>query len=117
LFDGILSDEAVAKEQQSIEQLISQNGDFEKVEAWGRRRLAYEINRKKAGIYFLFKYQSDGELPVKLERLFKLNPNILRYLTVLRDLRTENNIRPVGPVIDDTSDMSSDNNDKEKGAE
>jgi small subunit ribosomal protein S6 len=115
LFDGTLADDTIAKEQQAIEQFFGQNAETENVEAWGRRRLAYEINRKKTGVYFLFKYKAEGDVPVKFEKAFKLNSNILRYLTVVRDPRNEGRIRPSGISMDDTQDMVADDDNKERG--
>jgi len=85
VFDGTLSDDVIAKEQQQVEKLLNQSAEIEQVRSWGRRRLAYAIKRKRSGVYCLFLYQGEGDVPVKLERMFKLNQNVLRYLTVCRD--------------------------------
>ncbi|MBD3322556.1 MAG: 30S ribosomal protein S6 [Chitinivibrionales bacterium] len=85
VFDGTLSSEAVSQEQKKVEDLIRQQGNFEKTDAWGNRRLAYEINRKKSGYYCLFYFDSDRSISGHLDRAFKLNPAILRHLTLVRD--------------------------------
>jgi len=102
LFDGTLSDEAVAKEQQAIEQLLTQDSELEKVEPWGRRTLAYEIRKKKTGVYFLFKYRSEGDVPARLDKRLKLNQNVLRFLTLRRDPRFEDKIIPVEPALQES---------------
>jgi small subunit ribosomal protein S6 len=118
LFDGTLGDDAIAREQQAVEQFFKKNAEIENVEAWGRRRLAYEIRRKKTGVYFLFKYKSEGDVTVKFEHEFKLNQNILRYLTVVRDPRNEGRIRPSDPaaiILDDAQEIDSDIDNNGKG--
>jgi small subunit ribosomal protein S6 len=82
VYDGTLSDEVVSKEQQQVEQLLKKSATLEKVNTWGKRKLAYEIGKRRTGVYILFEYKAEGDVPVQLERLFKLNQNVLRYLTV-----------------------------------
>ena len=52
----------------------------------GRRRLAYPIQKFEDGIYIRFLYDSESEVPRELERRFRLSDNVLRHLTVRRDV-------------------------------
>jgi len=55
-------------------------------EAWGLRKLAYPIQKKSTGFYFLIEFSSDSSTIVKdLETAFKRDERVLRYLTVLMD--------------------------------
>ncbi len=58
-------------------------GEVLEVQRWGKRRLAYEINRRRDGIYTLFLYQGPGPVVKEVERRMKLDEQVMRVLTVL----------------------------------
>ena len=58
-------------------------GELIEVQRWGKRRLAYEIERKRDGIYTLVLYQGPGTLVKEIERRLRLNEQVMRVLTVL----------------------------------
>lgn len=58
-------------------------GEVLEVQRWGKRRLSYEINRKRDGIYTLMLYQGPGALVKEIERRLRLNEQVMRVLTVL----------------------------------
>jgi small subunit ribosomal protein S6 len=72
--------EEVKKAGQWIQDL---GGEVLEVQRWGKRRLAYEINRRRDGIYTLVLYQGPGAIVKELERRLGLNESVLRSLTVL----------------------------------
>jgi small subunit ribosomal protein S6 len=84
VYDGTLPEETINKERESVEGFLRENADFEKTDQWGRRDLAYEINKKRVGNYCLFLYTSEGAVPGQLEKTLKLNENVLRYLSIRR---------------------------------
>ncbi len=55
------------------------------VDRWGRRRLAYAIRKKTAGFYVQLLHKSPTDIVPKLEQAFKLDEDIIRYLTVVVD--------------------------------
>lgn len=57
-------------------------GTIDRVDEWGKRRLAYAINYKTEGYYVLLYIQGPSELPRELERNFQINDNVLRYLVI-----------------------------------
>ncbi len=62
------------------------HGKLVKVEAWGRRRLAYPVSKQKRGVYVYVKYVGLGGLVAELERNLKLQDAVLKFQTVqLRD--------------------------------
>ncbi len=77
-------DEAQLEEQVGLVQKILESGDalLVEIENWGKKRLAYEIEKKREGQYVLFRFKAQGSLIEELERNYKLNGDILRYLTV-----------------------------------
>ncbi|PZS35327.1 MAG: 30S ribosomal protein S6 [Pseudonocardiales bacterium] len=62
-------------------------GSVEKVDVWGRRRLAYEINKKVEGIYAIIELQAEPEAVQELDRQLKLNESVLRTKVLRPDQR------------------------------
>lgn len=85
--------ELIARFNGMIEQ---DGGKVEKVEEWGKRRLAYVINYKTEGYYVLVNFTANAELPREIERVMQINESILRYLTVkVEEKRSNVKPRPV----------------------
>jgi small subunit ribosomal protein S6 len=60
--------------------LVEQNGGkVEKVDEWGTRKLAYEIDYIKEGYYVLMTFESGPQLPAELERNYNISDSVLRY--------------------------------------
>ena len=78
-----LEDEAVKGIIEKYTGIITANGgEIEKVDEWGRRRLAYPINYKTEGYYVLTTFSAASELPRELERNLNNDEGILRFLVV-----------------------------------
>jgi small subunit ribosomal protein S6 len=79
-----VSDAQVDTELENIREfLASRNSEVTEVQKWGRRKLAYEIKKNKEGIYTLIRFNAEQGVPAELNRRYRLNENLLRYLTVL----------------------------------
>ena len=76
--------------------ITAQNGSIDKVEEWGKRRLAYAIDYKTEGYYVLVQFSSGSELPLELERNLKINDQVIRY-QVIRLLERKVGIKPRAP--------------------
>ena len=74
--------------------LISENGgSVEKVEEWGKRRLAYAIDYKTEGYYVLVTFKAPAELPRELERNLEIYESVMRYL-VVKLVEKRSNVKP-----------------------
>ena len=82
LVDAMIPDESIASEFDAVAKLIETQGKLVKVDRWGKRRLAYSIRKRTHGEYAVFYYDSDAALPAELEKRFRINENVLRWLTV-----------------------------------
>jgi len=60
----------------------SNGGEILKEEPWGKRRLAYEIEKIREGYYVLVHFEGPEALPAELERNFRIADDIMRYLLV-----------------------------------
>lgn len=80
-----VDEEQVKALVEKFNELISEHGEIEKVEEWGRKKLAYEVQDQKEGYYVLLYFSANPEFPTELERNFKINENILKYLILNRE--------------------------------
>ena len=64
------------------EVVARENGKLVKVEAWGRRKLAYPVGKAKKGVYVYVKYVGRGGLVQELERNLKLQDTVLKFQTI-----------------------------------
>lgn len=55
------------------------------VDEWGKKRLAYEIQKMREGFYYFVQFESDAECPGKLEEVMSIQDNVIRYLCVKKD--------------------------------
>jgi small subunit ribosomal protein S6 len=80
------TDEQVADVHTQVESIVQRmNGQLEKTDNWGRRKLAYEIGRHKEGTYVLEVINGDGELMKEIDRRLKVSDLIIRHLVVRVD--------------------------------
>ena len=68
-----------------ISQIKEAEGQIHRLEDWGRRQLAYPINKIHKAHYVLFNVETDGETLAELEELFRYNDAIIRSLVMRRD--------------------------------
>ena len=86
VLDPALDDTRVSQEIDTVQNVITQGGgEVLEVQRWGRRRLAYEIRKKREGIYSLIRFKSEGTVLDDLKRRFLINESLLRRLTVLSE--------------------------------
>ncbi|MFZ1322840.1 MAG: 30S ribosomal protein S6 [Ignavibacteria bacterium] len=83
IFDGNLDDSSIEDLIKKYESLFSKNEiEIHNVVRIGRKRLAYEIEKKQNGFYVCFEIYSPADLITKFERSYVLDDSILRYLTI-----------------------------------
>ena len=65
-----------------IKELISSNGQIDTTEDLGEKKLAYEIKKHKKAFYYIINFKSKPEFIYKLERNYKLNEEIIKFMTI-----------------------------------
>ena len=80
-----LGEEEVAAVAQKFQALVEKNGTVDKVEDWGKRRLAYAIEDLHEGYYTLIQFTSAPSFPAELDRVFKITDGIMRSIIVCLD--------------------------------
>ncbi len=80
-----VSDEAIDAVITKVEGAITKyGGQVEKVNRWGKKTLAYPVEKQTEGFFVLIDFKATGEVLKELERFYLINQNILRFLTTKR---------------------------------
>lgn len=81
---GDVDPDTAEKVQTRVSEVVSREaGKLVKVESWGRRKLAYPVNKSRRGVYVYVKYVGKGGLVQELERNLKLQDSVLKFQTVV----------------------------------
>lgn len=93
-----LNDEQVEQAITKYENLVrEQGGENIQIQNRGKRRLAYEINRQRDGIYIQLNYTGPGNIIAPLERAMRLSEEVMRYLTIKQEVK-EVEVEETAPV-------------------
>ena len=68
-----------------LEIVRKENGKVEKVDVWGKKRLAYPINKKEEGIYAVINLECEADTVKELDRVLNLNENVVRTKVLRTD--------------------------------
>jgi len=83
IFRPDTSDEEVNRVVERVKQIIDERkGLILQARSWGKRKLAYEIQKHMKGIYFYVRYISLGDTVHEIERNFKMIESVIKYQTV-----------------------------------
>lgn len=83
IIDTVLEENARKELIEKFTQLIVANGgEVEKVDEWGKRRLAYAIDYKTEGYYVLTTFKANPDVPREIERNLQISDSVIRYLVV-----------------------------------
>ncbi len=86
ILNPVLSQEQVTETVDKFKKILTDSGTeivFEN--NWGLRKLAYPIQKKNTGFYYLIEFKSDGAIISKLELEYKRDERLMRFLTVSLD--------------------------------
>lgn len=62
--------------------LIEKHATLQNVDEWGKRKLAYLINKESEGYYVLMNFESEAEFPAELDRIYKITDGVIRSLII-----------------------------------
>ncbi|HCT65771.1 MAG TPA: 30S ribosomal protein S6 [Lachnospiraceae bacterium] len=83
-----LEEEAKVAESQKVQDLITRfEGTIEKIDDWGKRRLAYPIKKVNEGFFSFISFEADGSAPAEIESRIRIMENVLRYLIIRKDAK------------------------------
>ena len=106
IVDAMISDDAIEAELQGIEDKINARAKLVRKDDWGKRKLAYEINRRTHGYYAIYYYETeDVDLSKDIEDEFRINPNVIRWMTLvdhpMTDKEYNGEVSEVAPPTED----------------
>ena len=78
ILDPDLEERTIAPSLDRFLTVVTNSGGTVKTEIWGRRRMAYEINKKPEGIYAIIDIQAEPAAVQELDRQLNLNESVLR---------------------------------------
>lgn len=86
--DPELKEEDLQKVEDSIKDTIAkQSGVVENVEKWGKKKLAYRINRRRDGVYLYVRFKADPLAISKMNKAYELNESILKTLIINTEIK------------------------------
>ncbi|MBE5966520.1 MAG: 30S ribosomal protein S6 [Lachnospiraceae bacterium] len=82
-----IEDEARLATLESVKELITRfGGTITNVDDWGKKRLAYEIQKMKEGYYYFIQFDAESTVPSEIEQRVRIMENVIRYLCIRRDV-------------------------------
>ncbi len=75
--------EAVVEKAKSY--VARYGGTVTEVEEWGKKRLAYEVQKMREGFYYFIQFEADATCPAEVERHVRIMDNVMRYLIVKKE--------------------------------
>lgn len=86
IVNGTLEDEERVATIEKVKEYITRfGGTVTNVDDWGKKRLAYEIQKSKEAYYYFIQFESDANCPNEVEANIRLMENVVRYLCVKKE--------------------------------
>lgn len=81
-----LEDDERTAALEKVQKLITRfGGTIEGIDEWGKKKLAYEIQKMKEAYYYFIHFDADTTAPVEIENRIRIMDNVIRYLCVRAD--------------------------------
>lgn len=81
----IEDEERAAVVEKAKEYVTHYGGTITEVDEWGKKRLAYEIQKMREGFYYFIRFDANADCPAEVERHVRIMDNVLRFLCVRQD--------------------------------
>ena len=81
----IEDDARAATVEKAREYIARFGGTVTEVEDWGKKRLAYEVQKMREGFYYFIQFDANADVPAQLEQRVRIMDNVLRFLCVRKD--------------------------------
>jgi len=100
----VADDKSQALIDRTTRGIVAAGGHIVKVAPWGRRRLAYPIDRHREGSYHIILFEAPSDSIVALEHTLLITEEVLRHLVTRAD-RPSKSTRPDGSELDELDDI------------
>ena len=81
----IEDDASAAVVEKAKEYITRAGGTVTEVEDWGKKKLAYEIQKMNEGFYYFIQFDAEPDVPAEVEADVRIMDNVLRFLCVKKD--------------------------------
>ncbi len=85
LISSLGEEEKLAQLEKVKELVVRFGGEITNVDDWGKRKLAYEINKQRDGFYYFIHFTAETQAPAEVESRLRIMESVLRYLIVRLD--------------------------------
>ena len=81
-----IEDEERAAVSEKVKALIERfGGNVTNVDEWGKKRLAYEVQKMKEAFYYFIQFETEATAPAEIENRVRIMDNVIRFLCVRQD--------------------------------
>ncbi len=81
-----IEDDARTETIEKVKELITRfGGTVTDVDEWGKKRLAYEIQKMREGFYYFIHFEAETSVPEEIEQRVRIMDNVIRYLCVKQE--------------------------------
>ena len=80
-----LGEEGIQSTIANFKDLVEKHATLQEVDEWGKRKLAYLINKEAEGYYVLINFESNAEFPAELDRIYKITDGVLRSMIIKKE--------------------------------
>ena len=81
-----IEDDARAAVIEKVQNYVTRfGGQISDVEEWGKKRLAYEVQKMREGFYYFIHFEAETTAPAEIEARLRIMDNVMRYLCVRQD--------------------------------
>ena len=99
ILDPALADDGVEAAVVAAKGVLAKaGGEVTEVQKWGKKRLAYDIKKRREGHYVYFRAQAPGKAVAELERHLKIADPVLKYITVLMETPRRKAVKAAAPT-------------------
>ena len=81
----IEDDERAATIEKVKEIITKHGGTITNVDEWGKKRLAYDVQKMREAFYYFIRFEAEGTAPAEIESRVRIMDNVIRYLIVRQD--------------------------------
>ena len=78
-----IDEEATEAAINRFKSIVEENGGaVDQIDRWGKRRLAYEIDKERDGYYVVMRFKAEPSVAKELDRVFKISGDVLRHIII-----------------------------------
>ncbi|OPX28870.1 MAG: 30S ribosomal protein S6 [Gemmatimonadaceae bacterium 4484_173] len=101
IWSASLSEAELKKETGRVQEIVTDGGgELTGFDDWGRRQLAYLINKESEGVYHFVHWKGSSEVKLAIDKMLRINDNCLRHLTLKDDRDTVRDSVDDSPAFD-----------------